>query len=475
MIINIIIINIIIKMKFYNREEELKELDHFYRKRPSMLVITGRRRVGKTELIKKIKNQIYLFVDPEKPEHLMIQEFFNEIKSHLKIDELIKVETWEDLFRLIFKIAEKEEIVVSFDEFQRFLRINPSVIFQLQKFWDLNKEKSKIFLVFSGSSIGMIKKIFIENNAPLFKRAQNIIYLRPFKFDIVNAILSDFGLKSMEEKIQIYALFGGVINYYSLMDFYNVKSLTEIFQNLVLRKYAPLKNEVRDIFVEEFGREHKTYYSILLALSSGKNTKKEIEDVVEVKGTSLSPYLYDLIEILNIVDFVLPFNERKGSKKGRYFLKDNFFRFWFKFVFNNMSLYEKEDFTAIYGIIKKEFNSFVGYAFEDFCRELIENNKISLPFKKTTVGRWWSRRGQEIDLVVINEESKQILFAECKWQDKVDAEKILTELKEKSKYVEWNNGKRKEYFAVFAKSFGNKVKREDLLLFDLGDIKRAFS
>ncbi len=460
-------------MKFYNRQQELAEIEHFDKNRPSMLVVTGRRRIGKTELVKKIKNHLYLFVDSEKSETLLLQEFFSEMKQKFKIDELIKVTTWEEFFSLMFKIAEKEEISVVFDEFQRFLRINPSVIYQLQKYWDLNKNRTKILLIFSGSSIGMIKKIFIENKAPLFKRAQNILYLKPFKFNTIGTILSDFGIKSIEEQIKIYALFGGIINYYSLMDFYNAKNLDEIFEKLILRKYAPLKNEVRDIFVEEFGKENQTYYSILAALAAGKNTKKEIEEVVDVKGTSLSPYLYDLIEILNIVELVLPFNEKESSKKGRYFLNDNFFSFWCRFIFSNKSYYEKEDFAYINGLIKKNFNSFVGRAFENFCRELVEENKIKLPFKKSIVMRWWSRKGDEIDIVAANEQTKEILFVECKWKENVDAQQILGELKEKSKFVQWNNEKRKEYFCIIAKSFKEKIREQNVLLFDLKDIENV--
>ncbi|MFT4304845.1 MAG: ATP-binding protein [Candidatus Woesearchaeota archaeon] len=458
-------------MKFYNREEELNELNYFYKNRPSMVVITGRRRIGKTELIKKIKNHIYFFVDSEKSEKLLIQEYFTILKQNFEIDDLIKINSWDDLFSLIFKLSEKNEIVICFDEFQRFLKINPSIIYQLQKYWDLKKNKSKLFLVFTGSSIGMIKKIFIENQAPLFKRAQNILYLKPFKFDIINEILIDLGVNKLEERIKIYSIFGGVINYYSLMDFYKIKSFDDILKKLILRKYAPLANEIKDNMVEEFGKEHKTYYSILLSLSLGKNTKKEIEDLVDVKGTSLSPYLYDLIDILEVVEYNIPFNENKNSKKGRYILNDNFFKFWFKFIFRNLNYYEKGDFDYLYKYINQNINSFIGYGFEDFCKYLINEEKIKLPFKKNNLGSWWSRKGDEIDIVASND--KEILFCECKYKDNVDAEKIYNELKEKSKLV--NKENKIEYYVIFAKSFKKKININNLKLYDLKDIEKSFT
>jgi len=467
-------------MKFYNREEELKEIRYFYNTRPSMLVLTGRRRVGKTELIKRIKKQTYFFVDPKKSEKMMLDEFFFDLKRDYKINDLIKVETWEDLLKLIFDLAKKEKVTIAFDEFQRFLRISPSVIFQMQKYWDLNKDSSKVMLIFSGSSIGMMKKIFSEENAPLFKRAQNILTLKPFYFEQVSEILKDLGVRKIEEKIKIYFMFGGIINYYSLMDFYKVKSFEGLFDRLILKKYAPLKDEIADIFIEEFGKEHKTYYSILKALSLGKNTKKEIEDLVDIKSTSLSPYLYDLNEILGIVTYKIPFDENKNSKKGRYFIADNFFKFWFKFIFDNMNHYEIEEFSYIKDMINKEFNTFAGQVFEDLCTELIIRNKVKLPFVKDKVAKWWGfyrdkdgkRKEVEIDIVVANEKENKILFVECKWKNNVNVEKVISELKNKAQFVKWHGEKREEFYAVFAKSFKRKIIAKNIILFDLNDFNR---
>lgn len=460
-------------MKFYNRKEELKELAFFNKKRPSMLVITGRRRVGKTELIKRVEGA-YLFVDFEKPENLLIQEFFSELKKNADINSFIKVEAWDEFLKLAFELSKTQKVTLIFDEFQRFLKINPSVIYQLQKYWDIYKDKSKIFLVFSGSSIGMIKKIFIEQNSPLFKRAQNILYIQQFDFQTINEMLVDFGIKNFEEKIKIYSIFGGIIYYYSLMDFFEAKAFGAVLNKLILRNFAPLKDEIRDIFVEEFGKEHNTYYSILSAMSAGKSTKKEIGDVVNIKETSLSPYFYDLIELLGIVEYKLPIFEKANSKRGRYFIKDSFFKFWFKFIFPNKSQYELGNFDYINKILARDFNSFVGRQFEEFCRELVENKKMDIMFTPEKAGSWWSRKGEEIDIVAVNEKENKILFAECKWAENVDAESVLNGLKNKAKYIEWNKTKRTEHYAVFAKSFKKKIKEDYVMLFDLKDIEKAF-
>jgi len=461
-------------MKFYNREQELDEIRHFSRKRPSMLVITGRRRVGKTELIKKTGDHVYLYVDDKKSNTLLIEEFTHELRQHFDIDPLIKVETWEEFVRLLFKIGGERECTFAFDEFQKFHKINPSIINQFQKHWDIYHDKTKIFLIFSGSSIGMMKKIFIEDKAPLFKRAQNILTLKPFDFQQISEILDDFKVKSFDEKIRIYSLFGGVINYYSLMDFFDAKNIKDILDRLLLRKFAPLKNEIKDIFVEEFGRQHSTYYSILTALANGKTTKKEITDVVDIKTDSLSPYLYDLIDLLDVVKYELPVTKDKKSKKGRYILKDNFFRFWFRFIHTNASHYEAGDYPGLKKTISSDINSFIGFGFEDLCRQTLEKKLLEIPIEYEKVGRWWSRRGDEIDIVALNPKEKKIMFGECKWKEKQNPQILLKKLKEKARLVSWHNRDRKEYYVLFAKSFTSKSKSKDTTLIDLQDLERIY-
>ncbi|ODS37194.1 MAG: hypothetical protein A7316_01995 [Candidatus Altiarchaeales archaeon WOR_SM1_86-2] len=485
-------------MKFYNREDELRELKLLRETLPSMIVITGRRRVGKTELIKeflKYENGIYLFVDNKKSERMLLEEYSMQIREAFNLGDYVILKDWENLLELLFDLAKENETIVAFDEFQRFLNINPSFINQLQKYWDLHKDR-KVFFILSGSSIGMIKDIFIKQKSPLFKRAQNILFIEPFDFEKIGMVLDDLGITDIKTKIEIYSLFGGIMHYYTLMEHYNTiknsqrnflasktdtvfdtTSIKSILNDLILRKFAPLSKEVSDIMVECFGKEHRTYYSILTAIASGKGTKKEIADFVDVKETSLSNYLYDLADLLGVVQHKVPVTEKKPekSKKGRYFLKDNFFKFWFRFIYRNMSYYEIGEYEYILRKIEEQFNSFVSFAYEDVCREFLlnANKKDLLPFKFSKIGSWWNRRGDEIDIVALNEETKEILFAECKWREKKVSLKTLNELKEKAKLVQWHNDERKEYYALFSKS-GFKEGLREALLFDLDDLRLTF-
>ncbi len=475
-----IIIIFITKMKFYNRKNELEEIETLSKKKPSFLVITGRRRIGKTELmlhsISKAKNAFYFFVDDKKNEALLVQEYI-EAMQKLGLPEFAKsISTMDAFISFLFDIAKKEEITAVFDEFQRFKKLNPSIINQFQK--HLDTDKGRLFLLALGSSVGMIKHLFIEEQAPLFKRADNLITLLPFKFRQISEILKDLGIISFKERLKIYLLFGGIIYYYKLIEKYEVKSFNDALQKLLLREFAPLKSEVRDIFVEEFGKEHGTYYEILHAISAGKTTKKEMSDFVHVEESSLSPYLSDLKELLGAIEYAIPATEHEGSKKGRYVLTDSFFHFWFRFIYRNLSAYESGDYKALAAKIEEQIESFFGMEFERFCKELLSEHNLAgkLPIKFNKIGRWQGhyrdatgRKDLEIDLVAINEDTKEIMFVECKWQDKVNGDEIVSALKEKAKFVEWNKNKRKETYCIIAKGFGKRPK--DALTIGIEDIE----
>ncbi len=448
-------------MKFYNREDELQELHLLRNTPPSMVVLTGRRRVGKTELIKKFLEDttgVYFFVDSEKSEKMLINEFSAQLKECFNLGEYVKIGDWEMLLKLIFDIGRERDAIICIDEFQRFLQLNPSFINQLQKYWDMESAGSRVFFVLSGSSVGMMNRIFVEQKAPLFKRAQNILFIEPFDFKTINSILTDLNITDPITRIEMYALFGGMIHYYTLLEHYGVKSADDAINKLLLRKFAPLKNEVRDMMIESFGREHRTYYSILTAIALGKSTKSEIANFVDVKVTSLSRYMDDLMNTVGVVRRLVPVTEPAPwrSKKGRYLLNDNFFLFWFRFIFRNMSHHEIGDFEYIGTKIRQGFDSFVGRNFEGICREFLvylnRQEPGQLPFRFDRIGSWWNRKGDEIDIVALNSETAEILFVECKWRAAAVGCSVVEDLRRKTLLVDWEKGSRREYFAVFSKS-----------------------
>jgi uncharacterized protein len=173
------------------------------------------------------------------------------------------------------------------------------------------------------------------------------------------------------------------------------------------------------------------------------------------------------------VDFIkreVPITENLKSRDGRYCLKDNFLNFWFKYVYPNLSSIESKAFDVSF--IKDNYSEYLGRIFEKVCEEFTIKNGF---FKFNRVGRWWYK-DKEIDVIALNDSEKEILFGECKWKEKVNALEILKDLEEKSQFVDWNLGKRKESFAVFAKSFSKKVNEfngKKVYCFDLEDFSKG--
>ena len=386
-------------MTFYGRERELKLLQKIYDKLPGMVVINGRRRVGKTSLIRefiKDKKSLYFFVDNNKTIDILIQDFHSQITATLDLPAYVKITTPEELLDFLFSC--NENLVVVFDEFQRFTDIYPAFITQLQNKWDMKGESSQLFIIASGSSVGMMNKIFLEGGAPLFKRADTILTLKPFSPGEVWSYLESIGVENREERLKLYLLFGGMIYYYRLAEKFGCNSFDSALKILVFDEFGPLKNEVKDVLVEEFGRLHPTYYEIISALARGRSTQKEIADMTHIAPGSLTPYLNNLINLLGIVEYRIPATEKYGhSKKGRYVLKDNFFGFYAYFIYPNMSSFTSgKDASTLKNLVDNEWQSYSGRVFEDLARDLLFKH-IYGHYEIT--GGWWNRRGDEIDFI----------------------------------------------------------------------------
>ena len=417
-------------MRFYGRERELQLMEHLYARTPSFLVVTGRRRVGKTELVKEFckgKTALYFYVDGNKSIEVLIEEFGRLTAETLNLPGYIKIDSPETFLEFLFSY--NQPLIVVFDEFQRFQKVHPSFISQMQRFWDQKGRDSHLFVIVSGSSIGMIREIFLGGDAPLFRRADNILTLHPFKPKECLAILEEIGVRDPAERLDLYLLFGGTIYYYTFIEKYECTDLETALDRLVLDDLAPLRREMNDVVIEEFGREHATYYEILAAIAQGKETQKEIADVVRLPSTSLPPYLRDLVDLLGVIDYRLPVTERgKRSKMGRYTFADNFLRFYARYIYRNMSLYESGRFDLLKDRILREWKEFSGQAFEEMIRTLLARD---LAERYEEIGSWWNRRGDEIDLLALSPEGSLAVEIKNRNLSLAEARGILAALEEK--------------------------------------------
>ena len=305
----------------------------------------------------------------------------------------------------------------------------------------------------------MITSELLQYQSPLYGRRTYTKKVNAIGFLNIKGF---YPQETAEELAEIYGFADGVPYYLE-----KVKPPFWLWLEGELRNPTFVKDELDFMLRYEF-EDLGTYKTILEAVAKGKRTVSEIKDYARMQRTDISPYLLKLINT-GFVRRELPLTEPVTSKKGRYFIEDQFVAFWFRFIYPNLSTVEEGIYSA--DTIKKDYSQYMGFVFEKICKqvivELIRRGKLNY----NQVGKWWYKDA-EIDLVALNNAKKEILFVECKWQDNVVPSQVLAKLKEKADFLKWRNEDRKQVYAIFAKSFKEKRWAEEaVLLFDLKDIE----
>jgi len=435
-------------MEFQNRKNELqaiRNLGQLSEEHAHMLVMFGRRRVGKTRLIIESMDSIYFFVD-KKTSSLLLREYSDILKTELS-GFVPEFSNWDDLVRFLFEYSKENHLKIVFDEFQNFTYVDPAIFSIFQKYWDMYHDHTPILLVFVGSYIGLMKKIFINAKEPLYGRATSRIDLKPLSYNYIRTICQDLGFTNEEEIIALYATFGGVPRYYQLIEDYGITTYEDAIRTLILSENAILKDEVKQILISEFGNNYTTYFSILEAVSFGKGTLKEISDTTGIEMKSLSRYLHDLVNTYEIIERRAPII--KGTKMGRYAIKDQMVHFWFRFINPNMSFTESGKYDLVFDRIKTSLSSFTCPVFEQIARDIVFDN---LPFSPVKMGAWWNRRGDEIDIAAIGENPYRVFLGEVKWNTRPLGVNQIKKLLDKRILVDWYNNEREEHFLMVSKA-----------------------
>ena len=458
-------------MRFINREKELEVLEKEYKKgQSSFVVIHGRRRTGKTTLIEKFiqdKKSIYFLADLQN-EKLQLERFKNVVAESLN-DQLLKsieINDWGTLFKYIFQKEHKQKLVIAIDEFQYLAKINKAIPSIFQSIWDSTLKNKNVMLILSGSLISLMYDIALNYSSPLYGRRTAQIKLQPMNFFNFKKF---FKTKDNDKLFQFYSVIGGIPRYIELFD-----EEKDIFSNIkenILDKNSFLYEEPKFVLKDEV-RDPITYFSILQVISQGEHKIGKIASKLGIETKNLTSFIEKLIE-LEVIERQVPVTEENPSKskKGLYFIKDNFFNFWFRYVFPYQSYLETEKYQFVLEKIKSELNLYASFIFEKVSIDYLLH-KAQIPFIIQKAGRWWDK-DKEIDIVALGE--NEILFGECKYWDKPVWINVLNELIEKSKYVKWKNENRKEYFAIFSrKGFKKELKdlakeKGNIFLFSLKD------
>lgn len=413
-------------MRFYNRETELALLADIHAQTShagQMVVITGRRRIGKTSLALEFvegKRYLYLFI-AKKTESLLCQEFLEEIKETFDITIPGEFHTFKDVFQLLLNIAKETPFILVIDEFQEFYNINSSVFSDIQKLWDLNKSKVKLQAILMGSVYSLMHKIFEGAKEPLFARATHFIHLKPFTPKEIYNILQHNKKSDVNTLFDYYMFTGGVPKYIEILIQKRKFSRKEII-DLILSAHSPFLDEGKNVLIEEFGKEYGAYFSILELIAAGKTARGEIESILQY---DIGGYLERLTSDYSVIKKIKPINAKPNSRIQKYAIKDHFLNFWFRFIYKNLTAAESGNFEYIKNILKRDFSTYEGRQLESFFYDVfLETRQFNIQ------GSYWDKNGlNEIDFVGVNDLEKKILLAEIKMnKKKID----MNCLKEKS-------------------------------------------
>lgn len=383
--------------KFYDRVSEMAELKELQRQAYSdysrFVVLTGRRRVGKTSLVYRLMGEtqdeapgLYFFVG-RKTETVLVRTFAEEVRN--KLGEFVPdgLCTFRDLFQILLEIGKRRRFTLFVDEFQEFDNVNAGVFSDIQELWDKYKKDTNVCLIVSGSIFRMMEKIFKDEEQPLFGRDDSTIKLRPFTTDTIKEILSDYKPDySSEDLLALWTITGGVARYIELLMNNGCTNVKKMIHYVCSSGDSFFVDEGKKILIQEFGKQYGTYFSILDQIAHGDVTQSEIEGSLGMK--SLGGQLKILEEKYNIIKKKRPICAKEGSQTVRYEIQDNFFRFWFRYIHRYSALIEIQNMPALEQIITDDYKTFSGIALERWFRE-----KMMESCRYKQIGGWWQSNG----------------------------------------------------------------------------------
>lgn len=461
---------------FIGREQELEFLNSKYKSTGGQLIVLyGRRRVGKTETLREFcKGKPHVFFScTQTTDKVQLRNFSNRmLKENIPAGRyLSEFGDWESALRSVLELPygeEKKLLVI--DEFPYMCRGNKSIPSILQNLWDGELREANVMIILCGSAMSFMEKELLAEKNPLYGRATGIYKMKEMGFYDAAKFFPEY---SPGDQVLAYAVLGGIPHYLRQWD--SKLSVDENIKKNILTKGCILYSEV-DFLLHQELRETPIYNSIIEAVALGNTKLNDISQKSLVEDTSkTSVYLRNLIE-LGIVEREFSVDaklrEQANANRGTYRLTDNFFRFWYAFGFSNFSQLEDGDVEGVYEyVVKPALHKFASIAFEDVCREFVrqKQKENALPFRYAKMGRWLGKTTvrdekapdglrvaeTEIDLLCIDREAKQYLVGECKFKkapfsygEYLDTLAKLEPMKKNAKF----------YYALFSESgFEQKV------------------
>ena len=383
--------------KFYDREREMQQLrdiqQQAYEDYSRFVVLTGRRRVGKTSLVYRLMEEtkdeapgLYFFVG-RKTEATLVRTFCEEVRTRLEEYVPEGITSFRGLLQLLLEIGKRRKFTLFIDEFQEFDNVNADVFSDVQELWDKYKKETKVCLIVSGSIFRMMEKIFKDEGQPLFGRDDCTIKLQPFCTTTMREILGDYKADyTSEDLLALWTITGGVARYIEILMNNRCTNVKKMLHYVCGSGDSYFIEEGRSVLIQEFGKQYGTYFSMLDQIAHGDVTQSDIEAALGVK--SLGGQLKVLEEKYGIIKKKRPVGAKEGSQTVRYEIQDNFFRFWFRYIHRYSSLIEIHNLPALEQIMAGDYPAFSGIALERWFRQ-----KMMESCRYRTIGGWWQAGG----------------------------------------------------------------------------------
>lgn len=452
-------------MKFVGRESELSFLEEQYNRDSSMVIIYGRRRIGKTTLIKEfIKNKkaIY-FLATEESINENRKDFQNTIFQITKnnfYSENNEI-NWENLFNFV----NGEKWILVIDEYQYLTMTDKSFTSKIQKIWDEFLKNKNVMLVLSGSLTNMMYSETLDSSSPLYGRRTGQIKLQELSFDDYKQF---FDNKKISEIIDFYSVTGGVPKYVESFDLR--KSLLQNIKDNIINVNSYLYEEPIFLLSKEV-KEIGSFFSIIKSISFGNHKLSKISADIGIKQSSLIYYI-NVLQDLDIIERQVPITEKnpQKSKRGLYFIKDKFINFWFNFVYPYRNFIEMNNKTFVLEKIENNLiDNHVSFVYEDICKKKVLDLSANNFFNKNIikVGRFWNNNF-ELDILGVDIKQNPVLFGECKYQKNKVGKEVLNKLKFKAEKI----SSKEKVYVIFSKSGFRKdlldlsEKENNIFLFD---------
>ena len=436
--------------RFVNRDEELSFLNEQYQgSSAAMVILYGRRRLGKTSLIHEFaRDKPFLyFLATEEDEHLNLRTLKDQIAEYTGDDLLAQasIDNWDILFQTLARHISGNRLVLALDEFQYLGKANAAFPSVFQRIWETQLRDKNIMVILCGSLVHMMEAQTLQYSSPLYGRRTGQIKLRQIDFQHYSEFFEGLGYR---ELIEYYAVTGGVPKYIEVFD--GRAGIFSEIEKHVLNKQSLLFEEPVFLLQNEV-KEVGSYFSIIRSIAAGNRRISTICADLGIRQTNLPKYLRTLTD-LDILEREVPVTESnpEKSKMGQYRIKDNFLCFWFQFVYPEKARLELSDLSPVMQKIRANFvDNHVAHVYESVCMsemwQLARQGKLSF----TKLGRWWNNK-EEIDIVAIDTGADEIVFAECKYTSKPMGVEVFESLLKKKEQVLWKLGNRQERFVLFS-------------------------